>query len=119
MTETTATLSLPRAVSAAAPRGFRSAVTNGSRIHLTPVGDNTLSRRFRDVFDGLAAQFGAVDEVRLAMCRTVARATVFLEQADAATLRGEPVNGEQIARWTREQRLAFNGLARAQKRAGR
>jgi hypothetical protein len=39
----------------------RSAVTNGRRLHVVPVGDNAWSRRFRDVLGQIIADLGGPD----------------------------------------------------------
>jgi hypothetical protein len=70
----------------------RSAVSNGKRTHVRPIGDSAWSRRHRDLLDGFICQFDATAEADLALCRRSAGLAAWLEQREAEIAQGEPVD---------------------------
>lgn len=75
----------------------RSAVTNGSRLHVEAVCNSAWSRRFGNIFENLCEQFDCTAESDLALARRAAGLAVMLEQGEARIARGEQIKaGAQV-----------------------
>ena len=73
----------------------RSRVTNGTSLHLGPVGGNTAeARRFRDLVSAFQSEAGLTTptEAQIGLCRRCAAATCQLEALEATLARGEDVD---------------------------
>lgn len=98
----------------------RSRVTNGSSLYADVDGRTAPARRFRDVLDNLAAQFGATTESDLALVRRAAGLAVMIEQGEARLARGEEIDaGAQITAINAQRRVLADLAAsqRARKRS--
>ncbi len=103
---------------APSPRQFRSAVTNGKRLHVQPVGDTASSRRFRDVLAEITSDLGGADrlsEAQRQLARRCATLSLECEKMDAAALLGQPVDLEIYGRLCDRLGRAFQrlGITRA------
>lgn len=89
----------------------RSAVTNGNRFHVEAVGDSAWSRRQRDIYENLLAQFDCAAESDLQLARRAAGLAAQLEQGEARIARGEPVDSSAHATLINAQRRILADLA--------
>jgi hypothetical protein len=95
--------SAPRGNSDASPSRFRSAVTNGKRLHVQPVGDNAWSRRFRDVLAEIISDLGGargLSEGQRQLARRAATISLECEKLEAAALSGGAINLETYGQLT-------------------
>lgn len=95
----------------------RSAVSNGSRLLSGVDGRSALARRFRDLVKEYTSELGGEDIMTApmtAMVRQAAAVTVETERMQAAIVRGEDVDAEQLVRLTNTlTRLMTNLKAKA------
>lgn len=79
-------------------REHRSAVTNGTRLHLAPIDARTAEgRRFADLVEALTAERGgqeAVDIVRQQAIRRYAQLAVECERMEAVRAAGNEIDAE-------------------------
>ena len=77
----------------------RSAVTNGSRLLEGVDGRSASARRFRDLVRAFAADLGGeLSELEMGLVRQAAAVALKAEALQAALVRGEPVDGDQLIR---------------------
>jgi hypothetical protein len=77
----------------------RSAVTNGSRLLEGIDGRSPLARRFRDLIKAYEAEIGGeLTEVERGLVKQAAALTLRAEQMQAAIVRGEPIDNDQLIR---------------------
>jgi hypothetical protein len=77
----------------------RSAVTNGSRLHVQPVGDTAWSRRFGDILAALISDAGGeqnMTEARMQLCRRAATLCIEAEKLEIKSAGGPPSLDEAI-----------------------
>lgn len=83
-------------------RTTRSAVTNGSRLHAKGIDGRTRdARRFRDLVASFSESLGgesALSEAERALVRNAAGLAVKAERLQAAIVKGEDVDAEQLTR---------------------
>src|SRR6266705_5479927 len=110
-------------------RGLRSArtqsiVTNGKRLHVVATGNTPWARRFRDVFDQIAADMGdELSEAQRQIIRRCSLIAIECEKVECEAAIGKildshtlDVYGRNASRLGRElQRLGFKGLRRRPK----
>lgn len=89
----------------------RSAITNGSVLFDGVDGRSTSARRYRDVLDGLVAQFDCTSESDLALARRAAGLSIVLEEGEARIARSQPVDGSAHATLINAQRRILADLA--------
>ena len=76
------------------PSTLRSAVTNGKRLHVQPVGDTAWARRFRDLVAEIISDLGGADHLSEGQRQLARRAaTISLE---CEKLEGRALSGEEI-----------------------
>jgi hypothetical protein len=71
----------------------RSAVTNGTRLHVQPVGDGAWSRRFADILGALISDSGGeanMTEARMQLCRRAATLCIEAEKLEIRSAGGPP-----------------------------
>jgi hypothetical protein len=93
----------------------RSAVTNGTRLFLSSAGIDYRSlaaRRFRDLIHSYEADFEVVTEADQSLVRTAAMLTIKGEQMQAALVRGENVESDEIVRNAGQLRRILGDLRR-------
>jgi hypothetical protein len=100
-----------------APR-TRSAVTNGRRVHVVPVGDTAWSRRFRDVLAEIISDLGGSDglsEGQRQLARRAATISLECEKLEAKAVGGVEIDLEVFGQLTDRLGRAFGrlGLKRA------
>jgi hypothetical protein len=99
-----------------APRSphVRSAISNGSRLPGGASASSADGRRFADIiFDLTAEMGGALTTGEELQVRTIAGLIVHVEQLQAAMLRGDPVDSEQLTRVSNSATRALAGLKRS------
>jgi len=106
------------AVATRSPRSC-SQITNRSQLRRGVDGRSAESRRFRDLTEGFAADFGSTPpgEREMALIRQAAAVTVQAEAMQAAILRGEAVDPDQLVRLTNIQTRTLKELAAGKRRA--
>jgi len=84
----------------ARPPTTRSRITNGSDLLRGIDGRSAEARRYRDLIEGFTAEFGSATpgEREMALIRQAAALTVQAETMQAAIVRGEAVDIEQLTR---------------------
>lgn len=99
-------------------RTNRSAVSNRSRILDGVDGRSAAARRFRDICRGYEAEAGgSVTEVERDLIRQAAGLTLRAEQLQAAIVRGEPVNNDELIRLSSTAKRLLEAIrAKAAKR---
>ncbi|MGO9701242.1 MAG: hypothetical protein ACLPX7_18480 [Xanthobacteraceae bacterium] len=107
------------AVNRLSPRQ-RSQITNGSRLLDGVDGRRSSARRFRDLIADLARdEFGGSEGLSIAelgLLRQAAALTLQAEQLQAAVVRGETVNADELVRVSSESRRVLAAM-RQSKRA--
>lgn len=96
---------------ASMPPASRSRVGNGSRVIENVDGRTRRGRRFRDVLDNLALEYGAANESDLALCRAAATLVLSIEDMAARTVRGESNDPALAARVSTRLQRALGALA--------
>lgn len=96
----------------------RSAVTNGSRLLEGVDGRSASARRFRDLVRSFSEEIGGeLTELELGLVRQAAAVTLKAEALQAALVRGEPVDGDQLIRLSGTARRILSAIgATAEKR---
>jgi hypothetical protein len=97
---------------AIAPRS-RSAVTNGKRLHVRPVGDTAWSRRFRDVLGEIVSDLGGPDrlsEGQRQLARRCATIALECERLEAKSVAGEAIDLDVYGQLTDRLGRAFQRL---------
>lgn len=104
------------------PLTNRSRVTNGT-VALEGIDHRTRpGRRYRDLVDDYAAEFGCATASEVAKAHAAAVLTLDVETLAAQRVRGEPTDSALLSRQVGRQRRALADLEavrRAHKRAGR
>lgn len=91
----------------------RSAVSNGTRLLSGIDGRSAQARRFRDLVKEFTAELGGEEimtEPMRAMVRQAAAVTVESERMQAAIVRGDDIDTEQLVRVTNVLARLMNGL---------
>lgn len=96
----------------------RSAVSNRSRILDGVDGRSATARRFRDLIASYEAELGGnVSDVERDLIRQAAGLTLRAEQLQAAIVRGEPVNNDELIRLSSTSKRLLEAIhAKAAKR---
>ncbi len=97
------------------PLTARSRVTNGRRTLEGVDGRSASARRFRDLLESFSAEYGGVgslNETTRALIRQAASLTIRAEQLQAAIVRGEPVDPDELIRLTNTARRTLAGIRR-------
>jgi hypothetical protein len=92
----------------------RSKVTNGRLLLVGVDGRSEQGRRYRDLVESLASDLGGFDQLSEAakgLVRTCAALTARAEHIQAAVVRGDPVDDEQLTRLTNAQTRMLRALA--------
>jgi hypothetical protein len=92
----------------------RSKVTNGTRLLIGVDGRSEQGRRYRDLIESFAADlggFGKLSEAEKGLVRQCAALTAQSERMQAAIVRGDPVDDEQVTRCLNSQTRALRALA--------
>jgi hypothetical protein len=104
-------------------RRARSAVTNGKRLHVVPIGDNAWSRRFRDVLGQIIADLGGPDglsEGQRQLARRAATLSMECERLEVRAVAGDSMlfegrhgqNGPTALEILQEAAKVLHALAR-------
>src|SRR5215217_7122717 len=101
--------------STAIPRSLtnRSRVTNGTRLLEGVDGRSPTARRYKDLIDEFSHGLGgaeALGEADRALVRQAASLTIRAEQLQAAIIRGEPVDPDELIRLTNTARRTLAGI---------
>jgi hypothetical protein len=105
--------SVVRTVTDARPLRVRSAVTNGKRLHVRPVGDTAWSRRFRDVLAEIVSDLGGADrlsEGQRQLARRCATISLECEKIEAHAVAGEEIDLDCYGQLTDRLGRAFQRL---------
>lgn len=92
---------------------IRSAVSNGTRLLVGVDGRSALARRFRDLITELTAEAGGREGLSAAECSGIRQAAAMMlrvEQVQAAIVRGEPVDNDELIRASGELRRLLGAL---------
>jgi hypothetical protein len=92
-----------RADPAAKPRRCRSAVTNGSRLHVNRPGDTRWSRRFSDILSEIVSDLGGADclsEAQRQLARRCATIALECEKIECAAATGSAIDLETYGQLT-------------------
>lgn len=106
---------------AARPPTTRSKITNRSEMLRGIDGRSAEARRFRDLIEGFAADFGATPpgEREQALIRQAAALTVQIELLQAKIVRGDNVDLQQLTRLSNVQTRALKALGLHKRRSHR
>jgi hypothetical protein len=105
--------SATRALSDDRASRVRSAVTNGRRLHVVPVGDTAWSRRFRDVLAEITGDLGGTAELSEAqrqLARRAATIALECEKLEAKAVAGEVIDMDLYGQMTDRLGRAFGRL---------
>lgn len=95
------------------PSRQRSAVTNGSKMLVGIDGSSAMARRYRDLVEGLCAEFGeSLTEAERLQVRNAASLQLHAEDLTGRLVRGEAVEPEDITRANNGATRALAGLRR-------
>jgi hypothetical protein len=106
-------MSALRSATVARPPRARSAVSNGSRLHVQPVGDTAWSRRFRDVFAQIVSDLGGADylsEGQRQLARRAATISLECEKLEARAVGGNQIDLDVYGQLTDRLGRAFQRL---------
>lgn len=95
------------------PSRQRSALTNGAHMLAGIDGRSAQARRYRDLCMAFADELGgevAMTEAERALCRQAAALTVRSEEMQAALVRGDAVDDEQLTRLMNSASRALSTL---------
>jgi hypothetical protein len=76
----------------------RSSLSNASKLLAGIDGRTTQARRYRDILNNLVIEYVLTSEADLALARSLAIQSVWLEEETAKRARGEPVNDVMLTR---------------------
>jgi hypothetical protein len=90
----------------------RSAVTNGTKLLVGIDGRSPMGRRYRDLIAAYTAEIGGSDlsQFEMAMIKQAAALGMQSEAMQAALVRGEPVNPDNLIRLSSEVRRILDAL---------
>jgi len=97
------------------PSTTRSAISNGSRILEGVDGRSASARRFKDLVENFSRDLGGVDrlsEAEQSLIRQAASLTMRGEQLQAAIVRGEVVDPDELIRLSNTARRCLEGIQR-------
>jgi hypothetical protein len=102
------------------PRKVRSAVTNGTRLHVQPVGDTAWSRRFKDILGEIISDLGGregLSEGQRQLARRAATISIQCEKLESVAVSGDDINLEVYGTLTDRLGRCFQrlGLKRQQR----
>ena len=109
---TTAT-SATRSAFVPRPARARSAVSNGTRLHVQPIGDTAWSRRFRDVLAQIVSDLGGADclsEGQRQLARRAATISLECEKLEARAVGGDQIDLDVYGQLTDRLGRAFHRL---------
>ena len=92
---------------------IRSAVSNGTRLLVGVDGRSALARRFRDLIAELTAEAGGREGLSAAECSAIRQAAAMMlraEQVQAAIVKGEFVDNDELIRLSGEARRVLAAL---------
>jgi hypothetical protein len=95
------------------PPATRSAVSNGSRILEGVDGRSSGARRFKDLVENFSRDLGGIDrlsEAEQSLIRQAASLTMRGEQLQAAIVKGEPVDPDELIRLSNTARRCLEGI---------
>ena len=95
------------------PPTTRSAVSNGSRMLEGIDGRSTGARRFKDLIESFSRDLGGIDrlsEAEQTLVRQAASLTMRGEQLQAAIVRGEPVDPDELIRLSNTARRCLEAV---------
>lgn len=98
---------------ASRPPTTRSAVSNGSRILDGVDGRSTGARRFKDLIESFGRDLGGLhrlSEAEQSLVRQAASVTMRAEQLQAAIVKGERVDPDELIRLTNTARRCLEGI---------
>ena len=101
-------------------KSFRSAVSNGRRLHHDADGRSAKARRFRDLIIELSAEYRDGESLSVAergAIRQAAAIMVRAEEIQAAVVRGEPINDDVLIRLSSEVRRILVALRRRDRKS--
>jgi len=77
----------------------RSKISNGTRLHQNVDGRSSSARRFRDLLASLQVEIGgSLNEADQSLTRQAAMLLLKSEEMQAAAIRGEPIDSDQLIR---------------------
>ncbi len=98
------------------PSTTRAKVSNGSKLLAGVDGRSSAARRFRDLTADLAHEFSVdLSTAELGLVRQAAALTLRAELLQAAIVRGEPVNADELIRLSSEARRILASLRKRPK----
>jgi len=95
------------------PPRVRSAVTNGRRLHVRPVGDSAWSRRFRDLLAEITSDLGgpeSLSEGQKQLARRCATIALECEKIEVRAVSGQQIDLETYGQLTDRLGRAFGRL---------
>lgn len=106
---------MPASTARFAPRPptARSAVSNGSRILDGVDGRSAGARRFKDLIENFSRDLGGLNrlsESEQSLIRQAASLTMRAEQLQAAIVKGEPVDPDELIRLSNTARRCLEGI---------
>jgi hypothetical protein len=96
----------------------RSAISNGSRVLNGVDGRSASARRFKDLIANFSRDLGGLEhltEAEHALVRQAASLTLRAEQLQAAVVRGEPIDPDELIRLTSEARRCLSSVRKREK----
>jgi hypothetical protein len=102
-----------RAASAKKPASYRSAVTNGKRLHVVAPGDHAWARRFRDLLAEIVSDLGGPDrlsEGQRQLARRCALIAVECEKIEGQAVTGATIDLDCYGQLTDRLGRAFQRL---------
>jgi hypothetical protein len=105
--------SASRPAADARPPRTRSAVTNGHRLHVRPVGDSAWSRRFKDLVAEITSDLGGADclsEGQRQLARRCATIALECEKIEVRAVSGQQIDLETYGQLTDRLGRAFARL---------
>jgi hypothetical protein len=106
-------MSSTRPLAAPRPSRTRSAVSNGRRLHVRPVGDTAWSRRFRDLLAEITSDLGGADclsEGQKQLARRCATIALECEKIEVRAVSGQQIDLETYGQLTDRLGRAFGRL---------
>lgn len=97
------------------PPTTRSAISNGSRILEGIDGRSTGARRFKDLIENFSRDMGGIErlsEAEQTLVRQAASLTMRGEQLQAAIVKGEPVDPDELIRLSNTARRCLEAVQR-------
>lgn len=106
-------MSASRSLADTRPPRTRSAVSNGRRLHVRPVGDSAWSRRFRDLLAEITSDLGGADhlsEGQKQLARRCATISLECEKLEVRAVTGQQIDLDTYGQLTDRLGRAFGRL---------